>query len=82
MDNYMQYELEDYIDENSEFDAFNSAVVWGMDWTAETIANQLEKGNIDINPKFQRRDAWSQEEKSRLIESLMLGLPVPTIILA
>ena len=53
-----------------------------MDWTTETIANQLEKGNIDINPKFQRRDAWSQIEKSRLIESLMLGLPVPTIILA
>ena len=53
-----------------------------MDRTTETIANQLEKGNIDINPKFQRRDAWTQEEKSRLIESLMLGLPVPTIILA
>ena len=82
MDNYMQFELEDYVDENSEFEAFNSAVVWGMDWTTETIASQLEKGNIDINPKFQRRDAWSREEKSRLIESLMLGLPVPTIILA
>lgn len=82
MDNYMQFELEDYIEESNEFDLFNSAVVWGMDWTTETIANQLEKGNIDINPKFQRRDAWTQEEKSRLIESLMLGLPVPTIILA
>lgn len=82
MDNYMQFELEDYFEENNEFDLFNSAVVWGMDWTTETIANQLEKGNIDINPKFQRRDAWTQEEKSRLIESLMLGLPVPTIILA
>ncbi|MCM1125307.1 MAG: DUF262 domain-containing protein [Lachnospiraceae bacterium] len=82
MDNYMQFELEDYIEESNEFDLFNSAVVWGMDWTTETIASQLEKGNIDINPKFQRRDAWTQEEKSRLIESLMLGLPVPTIILA
>lgn len=82
MDGYMQFELEDYIEESSEFDLFNSAVVWGMDWTTETIASQLEKGNIDINPKFQRRDAWTQEEKSRLIESLMLGLPVPTIILA
>lgn len=82
MDNYMQFELEDYIEESNEFNLFNSAVVWGMDWTTETIANQLEKGNIDINPKFQRRDAWTQEEKSRLIESLMLGLPVPTIILA
>jgi len=82
MDNYMQFELEDYIEESNEFDLFNSAVVWGMDWTTETIASQLEKGNIDINPKFQRRDAWTQEEKSRLIESLILGLPVPTIILA
>lgn len=83
MDNFVELELDDYENENNnEFDSFNSAVVWGMDWTAETIANQLEKGNIDINPKFQRRDAWTQEEKSRLIESLMLGLPVPTIILA
>ena len=82
MDEFMQLELEDYINDDNEFASFNSAVVWGMDWTTETIANQLEKGNIDINPKFQRRDAWSQIEKSRLIESLMLGLPVPTIILA
>lgn len=82
MDNDIQLELEDYMEESNEFDSFNSAVVWGMDWTTETIANQLEKGNIDINPKFQRRDAWTQEEKSRLIESLILGLPVPTIILA
>lgn len=63
-------------------DNFYQAVVWGTDWTTETIARQLEKGNIDLNPSFQRRDAWSNKEKSRLIESLMLGLPVPPIILA
>lgn len=61
---------------------FSQAVIWGTDWTTETIARQLEKGNIDLNPSFQRRDAWSDKEKSRLIESLMLGLPVPPIILA
>jgi len=61
---------------------FNQAVIWGTDWTTETIARQLEKGNIDLNPSFQRRDAWSEQEKSRLIESLMLGFPVPPIILA
>lgn len=31
------------------------------------MARQLEKGNIDLNPSFQRRDAWSEQEKSRLI---------------
>lgn len=61
---------------------FNQAVIWGTDWTTETIARQLEKGNIDLNPSFQRRDAWTEQEKSRLIESLMLGFPVPPIILA
>lgn len=61
---------------------FAQAVIWGTDWTTETINAQLVKGNIDLNPSFQRRDAWSDAEKSRLIESLMLGLPVPPIILA
>lgn len=61
---------------------FNQAVIWGTDWTTETIARQLQKGNIDLNPSFQRRDAWSEQEKSKLIESLMLGFPVPPIILA
>lgn len=58
------------------------AVVWGTDWTTETINAQMVKGNIDLNPKFQRRDAWNNQEKSCLIESLMLGIPVPPIILA
>ena len=58
------------------------AVIWGTDWTTETINMQMVKGNIDLNPKFQRRDAWNNQEKSCLIESLMLGMPVPQIILA
>ena len=74
-------------DENEEelkidLSKFNQAVIWGTDWTTETMARQLEKGNIDLNPSFQRRDAWTDQEKSKLIESLMLGFPVPPIILA
>lgn len=61
---------------------YAKAVIWGTDWTAETIVNQLKKKNIDLNPDFQRRDAWDQSKKSKFIESLILGLPVPPIILA
>ena len=67
---------------NIDLSKFNQAVIWGTDCTTESMARQLEKGNIDLNPSFQRRDAWSEQEKSRLIESLMLGFPVPPIILA
>lgn len=58
------------------------AVVTDTDWTTETILSQLRRGNIQLNPRFQRRDAWDKPRKSRFIESLILGLPIPQIVLA
>ena len=63
-------------------DEVGNAVVFSTDWTTETIINQIHKGNIELNPNFQRRDAWTTKEKSRFIESLMLGFPIPPIVLA
>ncbi|MFE2192079.1 DUF262 domain-containing protein [Streptomyces olivaceus] len=63
-------------------DDVTRAVVTDTDWTAETILSQLRRGNIQLNPRFQRRDAWSKPRKSRFIESLVLGLPIPQIVLA
>lgn len=59
-----------------------AAVVSGTDWTTETIVSQLKRGNIQLNPRFQRRDAWKRDRKSRFIESLVVGLPIPQIVLA
>lgn len=61
---------------------FNQAVVHATDWTTETVVSQLRRGNIALNPRFQRRDAWTTQQKSRFIESLIMGLPVPQIVLA
>lgn len=55
---------------------------YSRDWTVETIYNQIKQENIELNPKFQRRNAWNDEKRSRLIESLILKLPVPEIVLA
>lgn len=60
----------------------SSMAITGTDWTAETLVSQIQKGNIILNPDFQRRDAWTTKTKSRFIESLLLGLPIPQIILA
>lgn len=54
----------------------------GSDWTTETILNQVTRKNIDLSPRFQRRDAWQPKRKSQFIESLILNLPVPQIVLA
>lgn len=56
--------------------------VYSRDWTVGTIMQQIEQGNIDLNPKFQRRNAWNDTKRSKLIESLLLNIPVPEIVLA
>jgi hypothetical protein len=62
--------------------ALKQAVVFSTDWTTDVLIQQLKKGNIDLDPAFQRRDAWTTKRKSLFIESLILGLPVPQIVLA
>ena len=57
-------------------------VVNSTDWTTETLISQINKGNIELDPTFQRRDAWTGKRKSAFIESLILGLPIPQIVLA
>ena len=44
-----------------------------------SLLEQLEYNEIDLQPEFQREsDVWTQVEKSRLIESVLLGLPLPS----
>lgn len=89
IDEESQFREEDIFDDENDDDNFNfdinkisEIVVYGTDWTTETILNQLTRENIELNPRFQRRDAWNIQRKSRLIESLILGLPIPQIVLA
>lgn len=83
-----QYELEIPDDQQEDEDdlnkkiSFKESVVMNADWTIETIDSQINKGNINLQPSFQRRGAWDDTRKSRLIESIIVGMPVPNIVLA
>ena len=54
---------------------------YGWDSDVEGLVRRLERGDIYI-PGFQRAFVWTGPEKSRFIESLILGLPVPNVFLA
>lgn len=44
-----------------------------------SLIEQLENDEIDLQPDFQRvTDVWDNVKKSRLIESILLGLPLPS----
>jgi hypothetical protein len=50
------------------------------DFNVQTIFNYIENSVIKI-PSFQRNYVWDIGQASKLIESLILGLPVPQIFL-
>lgn len=78
-------EIIDDVDDDEEpveLKDVTSAFVTDTAWTTETILSQMRRGNIQLNPRFQRRDAWDRSRKSRFVESLILGLPIPQLVLA
>jgi hypothetical protein len=46
-----------------------------------TIASIVESSAYKLSPEYQRRHRWSIEQKSRLIESLIMNVPIPPIFL-
>tara|TARA_R110002110_G_C13441379_1_gene716183 strand:- start:1818 stop:2900 length:1083 start_codon:yes stop_codon:yes gene_type:complete len=50
------------------------------DFTLEVMVDMWRNDDIVI-PKFQRNFTWTIEQSSRLIESFLMGLPVPPIFL-
>lgn len=69
-------------DADVDQEKFNNTTIIQTDWTVSTIIDQVRRGIIDVNPDFQRRDAWDRNRKTNYIESLILGIPVPPIVLA
>lgn len=69
-------EQEDYNSSPSEY----QITTYPADFTLEILANKLNSGEI-IVPKFQRGFVWKQVQASKLIESFLVGLPVPPIFL-
>jgi hypothetical protein len=53
-----------------------------MDLTLHSLRRSMRESNyIDMHPGYQRRHRWDRKKRSRLIESLLLNIPIPPIFL-
>lgn len=43
----------------------------------DTVLRRIKQNNIRLTPPFQRKSVWDDTRKSRLIESMMLKIPLP-----
>src|SRR3972149_4730358 len=66
-------------DERSEV-ALYKIIPYPADYTLQGLHDKWKERNIIIRP-FQRQFVWTVLQASRLIESFLLGLPVPGIFL-
>lgn len=73
--------FDDYADEEDELqiDEYDITAT-PNDFNVSTLFNFIESGAVRI-PGFQRNFVWDQVRASKLIESLILGIPVPQLFL-
>ncbi len=88
----MSYELETGLEGYPELDAETEelavdgddrpVISQPFDWTISTLRDKYERGQIDLQPAYQRDYVWElkPELPSRLIESLLLEIPIPPIV--
>ena len=46
------------------------------------ILSNYEAGEINLSPEFQRLYRWKDDQKSKFIESIFLGIPIPSIFVS
>ncbi len=54
---------------------------YGADYPVDGLVKRMREGSIYV-PEFQRGFVWDLKDGSRFVESLLLGLPVPSIFLS
>lgn len=69
--------IQEQLDKNRRVVAFDS-----YDITVRQLYDMVFEGMIDIAPEYQRHFIWDENRQSQLIESIFLGIPVPSLYMA
>lgn len=64
----------------SDDDLYNISS-WGADLSFREIISMYEEGDL-LKPELQRKYVWNKLEASRFVDSILLGLPVPSVFFA
>lgn len=95
MENIMKFEFEvatvkkettlsekETIDINAKYESGNSRVVTEIgSYKVALIKDVFSQPNYNLHPEYQRRITWDRKKRSKLIESLIINIPIPPIFL-
>lgn len=82
MENLIKVEtIQDEVDDNYSNDDVFNITSWGADLSFRELISMYDEDEL-LKPELQRNYVWDKKEASRFIESILLGLPIPSIFLA
>ncbi|MEW9899919.1 DUF262 domain-containing protein [Chitinivorax sp. PXF-14] len=67
--------------ENKARQLMRQIVTQKVDLPISKLAAMIDDGEIDLAPTFQRRLRWTRSQQSRLIESVIMNVPIPPVFL-
>ena len=50
-------------------------------WNINEFAGRAAKGRLELSPSYQRGDVWPTKDAQLLIESIIRGIPLPSVII-
>ncbi len=78
----MELEEKQLLVEEEVKNARNSLSTDKLDMSYGEIVSMYQRGDLIVSPEFQRLFRWDDEQKTRFIESLLLGISIPPIFVA
>lgn len=57
-------------------------ITTAYDALIRTLLGEIAEAELIVHPKFQRKTVWGRDRQSKLIESLLLNIPIPILYFA
>ena len=71
----------DEVGEDEEVEGSGTIHAEADTWPITEFIGHAENGELNLSPSFQRADVWPTTTSQQLIESILRGIPLPSIII-
>ena len=71
----------DEVEEDEEVEGSGAIHAEANTWPITEFIGHAENGELNLSPSFQRADVWPTTTSQQLIESILRGIPLPSIII-
>ena len=81
IDQQVELDVEEDDDDSTEWTAFSVGVGQQAQPDVKTLLGYVYENQLVVNPEWQRNFVWNLKKQRRFIESILMGLPIPSLLM-